>query len=531
MWRQNYINRGKKAKEKLEQAKAALKKKPKDAKLKKNLERAEKEAVRFNYDLDNFNPKDRKWFHLKRPAINMKNSQQKNQLYQFSVIEGTPDPKTVSTIITSLLGKVLKRQPSKEEVDRMSKRLQDAAAKHGNKYGLAVTLASILMLPESLYRTELGLGKKLPDGRRQLSRHELICALNYAVYDGPPPDRKLLKTFENSDFSDRETIKKYVEVLYIRGVIENPGKAARVYRFFREYFDYEKATKIFKDGSRHPGFKPRVADLVEDTDLLIRHILQEDKDVLKQMLTTDLCFVKWIPSRPGWLTLGSYNLDRKSKLLTPENKVKWRYKVRLPNRAGILTQPVWLTAMSGNFDNDPVRRGKWVYEHLLGGVIPDVPVTVDAKIPEDHDKSLRERFGKTNEDYCWNCHKRMNPYGMAFEMFDDVGRFRKEELLRDNKTNVPVNTKGAIVKSGVDGLDGEVENAVEMLKKLAGTDRVRQVFVRHVFRYLMGRNETLNDSPTLIEADKVFKESNGSMKALFVSLLSSDSFIYRKDID
>ena len=49
----------------------------------------------------------------------------------------------------------------------------------------------------------------------------------------------------------------------------------------------------------------------------------------------------------------------------------------------------------------------------------------------------------------------------------------------------------------------------------------------NVFRFFLGRNETLGDGKTLQEAHKAYVESDGSMKALVVSLLSSDSFIYR----
>ena len=44
----------------------------------------------------------------------------------------------------------------------------------------------------------------------------------------------------------------------------------------------------------------------------------------------------------------------------------------------------------------------------------------------------------------------------------------------------------------------------------------------------MGRNETLSDSRTLIDADRAYVSSGGSFDAVIVSLLSSDSFIYRK---
>ena len=44
----------------------------------------------------------------------------------------------------------------------------------------------------------------------------------------------------------------------------------------------------------------------------------------------------------------------------------------------------------------------------------------------------------------------------------------------------------------------------------------------------MGRNEMLSDSITLIEAEKAYLESGGSFKALLVSILTSDSFLYRR---
>jgi hypothetical protein len=44
----------------------------------------------------------------------------------------------------------------------------------------------------------------------------------------------------------------------------------------------------------------------------------------------------------------------------------------------------------------------------------------------------------------------------------------------------------------------------------------------------MGRNETLDDSPTLMAADEAYVKNGGSMKAMIASLLSSDSFLYRK---
>jgi hypothetical protein len=73
-----------------------------------------------------------------------------------------------------------------------------------------------------------------------------------------------------------------------------------------------------------------------------------------------------------------------------------------------------------------------------------------------------------------------------------------------------------------------VKDALEMIDKLAKSERVEQVFVRHVFRFWMGRNETLEDAPALQAAHRAYREKDGSMKALLTSLLTSDAFLYRK---
>jgi hypothetical protein len=140
----------------------------------------------------------------------------------------------------------------------------------------------------------------------------------------------------------------------------------------------------------------------------------------------------------------------------------------------------------------------------------------------------------TREDYCWKCHSRMDELGLPFEQFDDFGRFRTTERIQTTKADTgafkeaPLDTSGRIDLTGDPELDGPVKDPFEYMQRLANSRRVRQVFIRHAFRYWMGRNETLDDAPTLIDAEKAYVENGGSMKALIVSLLSSDSFLYRR---
>ena len=93
---------------------------------------------------------------------------------------------------------------------------------------------------------------------------------------------------------------------------------------------------------------------------------------------------------------------------------------------------------------------------------------------------------------------------------------------------LPVDPRGVLQGTGDAKLDGEVDDAFDLIDRLADSDKVRQSIIRHAFRYFLGRNETLSDSKTLMDADKAYLENGGSFDEVIVSLLTSDSFIYRK---
>ena len=291
--------------------------------------------------------------------------------------------------------------------------------------------------------------------------------------------------------------------------------------------------------------------LVADTDALVLYVLRQDKDVLKELLTTDKGFVnaRIDPKKPDTVVEYHSKNNRKTHL-NYSLPADWQWTPNQPitfpdgQRAGILTQPSWLIANSTSFDNHVIHRGKWVRERLLGNVVPDIPITVDAQLPDAPHQTLRERVGVTKQEYCWKCHRLMNDVGFPFEQYDHFGRFRTTEPVLDkdataknvDKKGKPMgpvlrpaelDTTGLIALVGDPTLEGAVKNPVEFVKKLAGSERVEQVFVRHAFRYWTGRNESPGDAATLQATHKAYRDNTGSMKALVVSLLSSESFLYR----
>jgi mono/diheme cytochrome c family protein len=453
---------------------------------------------------------------------------------------------------------ILGREPSAKELDRSSGFLAAGLKSLPAEKAVEQFLITILFQPEVMYRLEIPSG----GARQMLEPRALARAIAFALTD-LGPDEALRKAVADGKLTTREQAREHVARVLADPAIGKP----RILRFFQEYFGYTSAPAVFKDevtlkaaglqksssNQWHPFF------FVWDADNLIRWVLKADKNVLYELLTTTKTFavtgdpkvrdkaaeaVKKYVDKPfqehAQVALKVYELTITRQEWSDERP----FDMPAGHRMGILTHPAWLVAQSGNFDNHAIHRGRWIREKLLGGKIPEVPITVNAMLPDEPHKSLRERMRVTREEYCWKCHQTIDPLGMPFEQFDHFGRFRTEEQVVDKEateknvdkngrsrgtkyTAVKLDTTGSVGRSGDPKLDGPVKDPFEMIQKLAASERVQQVFVRHAFRYFIGRNETVEDGPVLVEAHRAYVKNGGSMNALITSLLTSDAFLYR----
>ena len=444
-----------------------------------------------------------------------------------------PKKEDVMKALTAQFMTAVARPPSEKEAESLLA-LYDNVARDGD-YPLAAKtiLMAPLMIPEAILRFEVGLGAEVRPGIRMLSPRETAFALSLALWSKRDPG--LLTAAAEGKLTTREEV-----AASVRRILDDPKiSKPLVLGFFREYFDYYRAPEVFKDPlpdymtRRGAHYAPR--NYVTETDVLVFRILSRDQDVLKELLTTTESF------DGGALPDGFQNGDRLFRAFGPQ---ALDHRRPPSERIGILMQPSWHVAWSTNFHNDIVRRGRWVREHLLGGRVPDLPINVAAMVPDDPHHTLRQRQMVTRAAECWKCHNKMDELGLPFEDLDHYAMFRRSETVLDleataqaieksKATNqkiyreAPLDTTGTIAYSGDPQLDGPVRDAPEMLRRLAESDRIRQIFIRHVFRYFLGRNETPGDAVSLQEAEKAYLDNGGSFKALIVSLLSSESFLYR----
>ena len=597
--------------------------------------------------VENFpNPKDR-WYPKTTPS----------EFESVILSDNTPSDEQLVAAIQRQFQLALQRPATESEIAKYLPLTQSSIATGGNTVGIRQMLVSVLLESEFLYRIEFGSEQTDQHGRRLLTPREASYAISYAIGDREP-DEQLVRAAEQGNLLSEEDYRREVTRLlqddnYYRNAIGHAWGSAdkippavtshpKLVQFFREFFGYPAALKVFKDLKRSSGFyvnpgrgsNQTPGHLVNEADRVVAGIVEADHDVFRQLLTTDRFFLyhdrdndtgtkmienwqkayealkdtNWREDPDGVVAaneeLIKELLDRRG--ITGRSKARhdnslirfmshfehtfgqgnrpfttlpwahgnhyWHSPIyslprtprpesygkqdafdyepvqpyAMPYRKGILTHPAWLVAHSGNFQTDPIRRGRWVREKLLAGRVPDLPITVDAQVPDSPHQTFRERVESvTMESGCWKCHRQMNPLGMPFECFDDFGRYRTEESLEHEESLIqvmpgnesdlyetkPVNTRGALIGTGDVKLDGEVSDVYELIDRLAASSRVRQSIIRYAFRFFMGRNEMLSDSQTLIHADNAYLASGGSFKAVVISLLSSDSFRYRKLTD
>jgi hypothetical protein len=367
-----------------------------------------------------------------------------------------------------------------------------------------------------------------------LAPREVAQAVSLAL--GPKLEPGLVQAAGGGGLTTREDVAAHVRRILDTPTIGKPG----VIQFFREYFGYHRGPDVFKDnprGVQHFYWTNVAGGYVQRTNARVIAALGEDRQVLERLLTGVEAYRDGgelhAPAINAAFALTASPLFR---TLPPNSLVVEPGPVE--GRVGLLMDASWLAGWSTNFHTDPVRRGRWIREQLLGGRVPDLPINANAMIPDDPHRTLRERQTVTRDAKCWKCHYLMDDLGLPFEAYSHYGWAQEGEEVLDleatekakgNKVyrNVPLDTTGLVAHSGDPELDGPVSDAAEMIRRLARSERVRQVFIRHAFRFFTGRNETPGDAPSLQEADRAYVESDGSFKAVVVSLLSSEAFLCR----
>jgi hypothetical protein len=376
--------------------------------------------------------------------------------------------------------------------------------------GVELVVTAVLQSPKFLYLHEpvpaSAAGRVVP-----VDPWALASRLSYFLL-GTMPDDPLFDAAESGKLASAEGTAAEAARL-----MKDPRFAGTLGNFHSQWLSLhelggaEKDAKMFPDPVWNPAIK---AALAEESRRFVEYVLADGAGDGK--LETLLAAPFSMLSDPLY---AFYGLPRPAGAAPGA----WQ-RVDLPKdqRAGLVTQGSLLASQAHADKTSYILRGKLVREALLCTPIPPPPpdaANVESKLPAT--ASARERAAEHRvRPECATCHELFDPIGFAFENFDAVGRWRTAEA--DGK---PIDAKVELTSAGA--LDGPVNGAVELARRMATADQVRDCVARQWMRFALGREDAADDDRARQALATSFRDGGGKVRDLLAGLTRSDAFRYQ----
>jgi hypothetical protein len=383
-----------------------------------------------------------------------------------------------------------------------------SAPRDGFEGALRLLIQSFLQSPQFLYRFESGaeLVSAEPPVYR-LDGYELASRLSYLLWN-TTPDAELLDAAANGGLDTEDGLTDAAKRL-----LSDTRAREGISDFYRQWLRLERLQGIARDLD---GVPTDLGDAFGySLEYFTSYAFSNEGGDMAALFSSPTVFL-------------NDALAPLYGVAVPEGLVPgqfFRVELDSEHRAGLLTQPGLMALYAHPTQSAPIQRGVYVRDAILCQPAPPPPPTVNNN-PPDPDPSLttRERFSVHTEDpECATCHQLIDPIGLGFEEFDQLGRYRATE------NGLPVDASGEVVAVREDAIEGPFNGAAELGRRLGESVQVQQCVVTQWYRYGMGRVEQDADVCSMKSAFERFVASGGKMDELLVGLVTSDAFRYRSE--
>lgn len=382
------------------------------------------------------------------------------------------------------------------------------------EHGQGSVVASMLLSPHFLYRSDLGSD---PYGRTtefKLSPGELATALSF-TFLGTTPSVELLQKAERGELDTPDQVAAEVAAM-----IRTDRGARQFERFVRYY------TRTVGKLSEKPNLPPNVADDMEEEQAqFVKHVLQSDNGTFNELFN------------PGYTFLNEALAEHYAINGVSGSQFQ---KVDVDDRrGGLLHQGLVQASVSTQTQTSLVQRGFMIREQLFckqfGSAVENPPDQPD--YPE-RPVTTRERWDLINGEEasggaCWKCHQYVNDTGSTLEHYDAAGRYRLQELAANEPYHgqgamVDINAAGPIVNNAGAGKWADVDDVRGVSRLIPSNAIALTCMADSYYRYAFGVEPDTVSAGTIKEISDGLKES-GNLQEMLQNLAKSYSFTYKAE--
>lgn len=369
------------------------------------------------------------------------------------------DATCASTFVRDYGARLFRRPLTDEETTRYSGFLSAQAALDPGATAVASTVRAMLLSPNMVYLTELGSSQP---GEVTLTPYEQAALISYTIADAPP-DQALLQAAQKGALDNAAE-----RAAHAQRLLQNPGTRAKYADFWDQYLPLGELRGA-------AGVDATLAAAITDeTKQHFDKIVWQQSGSFMDLLTAPY-------------TYGAAALSAIYGTLTPGTQTGTSM---LPagQRAGFLTQAGFLfVPESASVPHKVVHRGLTVRRRLLCQSPPPppanlMPTAADLQ-PLGADATPRESFAafQTSKPACAACHNAFQPIGLAFEEFDNMGKYRTTY-----PSGKPIDTSGTLSDAG--DASGSYKDAVEVAQHIGQSKIGEYCFNKQYAEYALGRH-------------------------------------------
>ena len=340
---------------------------------------------------------------------------------------------------------------------------------------------------------------------RALNAHELASRLSYFLWSSMP-DEQLFALAEDGSLLKREVLEREFERMLAD---EKSERFAN--QFSTQWLDLDGVDRVAINPRYYEKFDSSLkTDMMGETRAFFREILRSESSAL-QFIDADF-------------TMLNASLAKHYGLEGPKSQRFERVSLKGTDRpGGVLGHASIQLSGSDGADSHPIKRAVWIRERLLHDPPkpppPDVP-GIEQSVDDFEKLSVREQLEvHRKKAACADCHRSIDPWGIALESYDAIGLFREKTV----RTKKPVSTETVLPGNHrVSGLEDLKKYLLDQRQ-----DQFAHALASKMLTYALGRSLDLPDEPAVKELSEGFAEEGYRLSAIMKKIILSEAFLSR----
>ena len=262
------------------------------------------------------------------------------------------------------------------------------------------------------------------------------------------------------------------------------------------------------------GFTPYYVEMARDEiEHFFAEVLRENRP-MTDFIDPDFTYTSTLFAKEVY---GVDVAGGKKESSAEERKLRRVSLERGSRHGGLLGQSGVMMATANGVDTQPVLRGVWVLENILGTPPPEPPKNVPALTPDTRGATTPRELlaAHTKDAACAGCHQRIDPLGFVLENFDPVGRWR-ETWPKSGKS---------IDSSGVLADGTEVADVAALKRWLArNIDQFSECLAEKLLTYATGRVPNYAERMEIERIVRANRVKGNGFRDLVIELIASETF-------